>query len=61
MWNQAKAPTLRNWFLVGSYLRKCAWATDTELQVSTDEIICESYQDKKGNQQNENTMELVAC
>ncbi|KIK03719.1 hypothetical protein K443DRAFT_676547 [Laccaria amethystina LaAM-08-1] len=52
----------RKWSLVDSYVRNCAWAKDAELNTDPNEIICESYRDKKGNQhsfQSENPMELV--
>ena len=52
----------QKWSLVDSYVRNCAWAKDVELNADPNEIICESYRDKKGNQrffQNKNLMELV--
>ena len=52
----------RKWSLIDSYVRNCAWAKDAELNTDPNEIICESYRDKKGNQrlfQNENPLELV--
>ncbi|EDR05376.1 uncharacterized protein LACBIDRAFT_329820 [Laccaria bicolor S238N-H82] len=52
----------RKWSLIDSYVWNRAWAKDAELNTHPNEIICESYRDKKGNQrlfQNENPMELV--
>lgn len=40
----------RNWNLFESYVRNCAWARDSELKIDRTEIICEAFQEKKGNQ-----------
>lgn len=52
----------RKWSLVDNYVRNCAWTRDAELEADPNEIICESYRDKKGSQrffQSENPLELV--
>ncbi|KAF8887404.1 Oligoxyloglucan reducing end-specific cellobiohydrolase [Infundibulicybe gibba] len=52
----------RRWDLVENYVRNCAWTKDTELETDPNEIICESYRDKKGAQpvaRTNNPMELV--
>lgn len=43
-------------------MRNCAWTKDRELDADPNEILCESYRDKKGSQlmfQDDNPMELV--
>ncbi|KAF5379399.1 hypothetical protein D9615_006570 [Tricholomella constricta] len=51
----------RKWFLVENYVRNCAFTKDKDLHADPNEIICESYPQKKGSQKNvEGTaMELV--
>lgn len=53
----------RDWDHVESYVVNCAWAVDTKLSADPTEIICESYREKKGNQQffnqGNNALELV--
>lgn len=53
----------RNWVFVENYVRNCAWAKDAELESDPNEIICESFRDKKGSQkffQGDNPLQLVA-
>lgn len=53
----------RNWDFVENYVRNCAWAKDTDLESDPNEIICESYLNKVGDQrrfQGDNPMQLVA-
>ncbi|KAF9457576.1 Oligoxyloglucan reducing end-specific cellobiohydrolase [Collybia nuda] len=40
----------RNWNPVESYVRNCAWTKDKEIDADPNEILCESYRDKKGSQ-----------
>lgn len=40
----------RTWYDIDDYVKNCAWAADTLLDADPTEIICESYQDKKGSQ-----------
>ena len=52
----------RDWNLIDTYVRNCAWARDKELLVDPNQIICESYRNKKGNQRFfglENPLELI--
>lgn len=42
----------RDWDVVETYVRNCAWARDEELKIDRTQIICESYRDKRGNQRN---------
>lgn len=51
-----------SWRLVENYVRNCAWVRDHHLDADVNEIICESYRDKTGNQQyftDSNPLELV--
>ncbi|GLB41498.1 putative functions as a sorting receptor in the Golgi compartment required for the intracellular sorting and delivery of soluble vacuolar proteins, like carboxypeptidase Y (CPY) and proteinase A [Lyophyllum shimeji] len=51
----------RNWYFVEKYVRNCAFTKDKDLDADPNEIICESYPKKEGNQKHmEGTpMELV--
>ncbi|RPD60705.1 Oligoxyloglucan reducing end-specific cellobiohydrolase [Lentinus tigrinus ALCF2SS1-6] len=52
----------RDWNLIDTYVRNCAWARDKELLVDPNQIICESYKNKKGNQRFfglDNPLELI--
>jgi hypothetical protein len=52
----------RRWDHVEDYVRNCAWVQDHMLDADPNEILCESYRDKKGNQlffRDENPLELV--
>ncbi|KAI0685232.1 Oligoxyloglucan reducing end-specific cellobiohydrolase [Cytidiella melzeri] len=52
----------RKWYEIDTYVRNCAWARDSELRVDPNQILCESYQNKAGNQrffQNDNPLELI--
>ncbi|TFK37398.1 vacuolar protein sorting/targeting protein 10 [Crucibulum laeve] len=52
----------RKWYPVEKYVRNCAWTKDTDLETDPNEIICESYRDKKGSQRFfdiDNPLELV--
>uniref|UniRef100_A0A0W0FD49 VPS10 domain-containing protein n=1 Tax=Moniliophthora roreri TaxID=221103 RepID=A0A0W0FD49_MONRR len=40
----------RAWTLIDKYVVNCAWAADTKLQADPTEIVCESWQQKEGNQ-----------
>ncbi|OSD04902.1 Oligoxyloglucan reducing end-specific cellobiohydrolase [Trametes coccinea BRFM310] len=53
----------RSWTLIDKYVRNCAWARDSELLVDPNQILCESYKVKEGNQRFfglENPLELIA-
>ncbi|THH18907.1 hypothetical protein EUX98_g8876 [Antrodiella citrinella] len=53
----------RNWKSVEQYVRNCAWARDSELFADPNQILCESYRDKRGNQRffgMENPLELIS-
>lgn len=53
----------RNWRLVETYVRNCAWARDADLKIDATQILCESYKNKQGSQRffgNENPLELVS-
>ncbi|KAI0794611.1 Oligoxyloglucan reducing end-specific cellobiohydrolase [Fomes fomentarius] len=53
----------RDWNSVDKYVRNCAWARDAELQVDPNQIICESYARKEGNQRFfglDNPLELIS-
>ena len=53
----------RDWTLIDKYVRNCAWARDSELLVDPNQILCESYKNKEGNQRFfglENPLELIA-
>ncbi|KAH9852157.1 Oligoxyloglucan reducing end-specific cellobiohydrolase [Lenzites betulinus] len=53
----------RDWTLIDKYVRNCAWARDEELLVDPNQILCESYKNKIGNQRFfrlENPLELIA-
>ncbi|CAL1713879.1 unnamed protein product [Somion occarium] len=52
----------RNWKLVDTYVRNCNWARDAELLADPNQIICESYKNKQGNQlffKMENPLQLI--
>ncbi|RDB27786.1 Vacuolar protein sorting/targeting protein 10 [Hypsizygus marmoreus] len=52
----------RKWYLVEKYVRNCAFTKDKELQADPNEILCESYRDKKGAQKDfeaDNPLQLV--
>ncbi|KAH9941948.1 Oligoxyloglucan reducing end-specific cellobiohydrolase [Amylocystis lapponica] len=52
----------KNWKLIDTYVRNCAWARDAELLVDPNQIICESYKNKEGSQrffQMDNPLELI--
>ncbi|PFH50972.1 hypothetical protein AMATHDRAFT_60180 [Amanita thiersii Skay4041] len=51
-----------NWKEIESYVRNCAWVRDAQLDADPNEILCESYRDKSGNQNHpqDNPLELVA-
>ena len=40
----------REWVPVDTYVRNCAWARDTKLLVDKNQIFCESYAVKQGDQ-----------
>lgn len=40
----------RDWYDIDKYVRNCAWARDAELLVDPNQIICESYETKQGDQ-----------
>ncbi|KAK7677437.1 vacuolar protein sorting/targeting protein PEP1 [Cerrena zonata] len=40
----------RSWKLIDTYVRNCNWARDSELLADPNQIICESYKIKEGNQ-----------
>ncbi|KAI0351364.1 Oligoxyloglucan reducing end-specific cellobiohydrolase [Trametes cingulata] len=51
------------WTLIDKYVRNCAWARDQELRIDPNQILCESYKVKQGNQRFfglENPLELIA-
>lgn len=53
----------RDWNPVDKYVRNCAWARDAELRVDPNQIICESYARKEGNQRFfglDNPLELIS-
>ncbi|KAM5541455.1 hypothetical protein V8D89_005009 [Ganoderma adspersum] len=53
----------RRWHDVDKYVRNCAWARDAQLLVDPNQIICESYKSKQGNQRSfglENPLELIS-
>lgn len=53
----------REWSLIDTYVRNCAWARDSELLVDPNQILCESYKEKQGNQhlfRLENPLQLIA-
>lgn len=53
----------RNWKLVETYVRNCAWARDIQLKLDSTQILCESYKTKEGSQrffQVNNPLELVS-
>ncbi|KAK4688992.1 hypothetical protein P7C73_g1101, partial [Tremellales sp. Uapishka_1] len=52
----------RSWKKIEEYVRTCAWARDSRLKIDEREIICESYQTKKGSQKSGdyNPLELIA-
>ena len=53
----------RKWYDVDKYVRNCAWARDAQLLVDPNQIICESYKNKQGNQRSfglENPLELIS-
>lgn len=44
-------------------MRNCGWARDAELRIDPNQILCESYAKKAGNQkffQNDNPLELIS-
>ncbi|KAF8634658.1 hypothetical protein AX15_000797 [Amanita polypyramis BW_CC] len=50
------------WNHVENYVRNCAWVRDHQIDADPNEIICESYRDKVGNQKyfrDSNPLELV--
>ena len=52
----------RDWNEISKYVRNCAWARDAELRVDEQQIICESYKNKQGNQRSfgmDNPLELI--
>lgn len=52
----------RDWTSISEYVRNCAWARDAELHVDSQQIICESYKNKQGNQRSfgmDNPLELI--
>ena len=52
----------RNWDLLETYIKQCAFARDSAFKVDETEIICESYRDKTGRQFSfdmSNPLELV--
>ncbi|KAI0766636.1 Oligoxyloglucan reducing end-specific cellobiohydrolase [Trametes elegans] len=53
----------RDWTLIDKYVRNCAWARDSELLLDPNQILCESFQNKEGNQRGfglENPLQLIA-
>lgn len=40
----------REWDRIDTYVRNCAWARDAELLVDPNQILCESYEVKEGDQ-----------
>ena len=52
----------RRWYKFEEYVRQCSWARDERLKIDEQEIICESYKNKKGSQRSAdyNPMQLVA-
>lgn len=52
----------RRWTFVEDYVRNCAWTMDREIFSEPNEILCESYRDKRGSQRafmSDNPLELV--
>uniref|UniRef100_D8Q2A4 Vacuolar protein sorting/targeting protein 10 n=1 Tax=Schizophyllum commune (strain H4-8 / FGSC 9210) TaxID=578458 RepID=D8Q2A4_SCHCM len=52
----------RRWTTIDEYVQNCAWARDARLAADPNEILCESFRDKKGSQRmfgGENPLELV--
>jgi hypothetical protein len=52
----------RNWNSIDEYVVNCAWALDSKLDADPTEIICESYQQKEGDQRffdQDNPLELI--
>ncbi|KAK2467352.1 hypothetical protein APHAL10511_000587 [Amanita phalloides] len=50
------------WNHVEDYVRNCAWVRDHQIDADPNEILCESYRDKTGNQRffrGKNPLELV--
>lgn len=44
-------------------MRNCGWARDAELRIDANQILCESYLKKSGNQkffQDDNPLELIS-
>lgn len=53
----------RQWTFIEKYVRNCAWARDAELLVDPNQIICEVYQNPRGNQRFfglENPLQLIS-
>ncbi|EPS94899.1 hypothetical protein FOMPIDRAFT_101305 [Fomitopsis schrenkii] len=53
----------RHWTSIEKYVRNCAWARDAELLVDPNQIICEVYQNQRGNQRFfglENPLQLIS-
>ena len=53
----------RKWTKIDEYVRNCAWARDAQLLVDPNQIICESYKTKQGNQRFfglENPLQLIS-
>ena len=40
----------RRWTTIDEYVQNCAWARDARLAADPNEILCESFRDKKGSQ-----------
>ena len=40
----------RKWYPIDTYVRNCAWARDSKLLVDRNQILCESYTVKEGDQ-----------
>jgi hypothetical protein len=38
------------WHFMESYVKGCAWARDTDLKIDRQLVLCQSYRDKKGDQ-----------
>jgi hypothetical protein len=53
----------RQWHFIERYVRSCEWARDSELLVDPNQILCERYQNRKGDQRlfgRDTPLELVS-
>lgn len=53
----------RNWHFIEDYVVNCDWTRDTELLADSNQILCESYQNKQGSQRlfdKDNALQLIS-